>query len=189
MEFQHIQHKIYEIRGQKVMLDFDLAELYNTETRILNQSVKRNIERFPDDFMSQLKDYEWFAMSSQSVMTSKSKRPKTSLPFVFTEHGVTMLSSVLKSKTAIEINIQIVRAFVAVRNLLSVPSVDNILNIKTEIKELKNYLEEIFTDQNDINEDTQVQIEMIHQTLVELHQDKTNFNNKPRKRIGYTAEE
>ncbi len=86
MELQQIEHKIYEIRGQKVMLDFDLAELYNTETRILNQSVKRNIERFPDDFMFQLKDYEWFAMSSQFVMTSKSKRPKTSLPFVFTEH-------------------------------------------------------------------------------------------------------
>lgn len=189
MELQQIQHKIYEIRGQKVMLDFDLAELYNTETRILNQSVKRNIERFPDDFMFQLKDYEWFNMSSQSVMTSKSKRPKASLPFVFTEHGVTMLSSVLKSKTAIEINIQIVRAFVAVRNLLTVPSVDNILNIQSPLNELKNYLEEIFTDQNDINEDTRVQIEMIHQSLVELQQDRPNVNNKPRKRIGYTAEE
>ena len=187
MVLQQIQHKTYEIRGQKVMLDFDLAELYNTETRILNQSVKRNIERFPDDFMFQLKDYEWFNMSSQSVMTSK--RPKASLPFVFTEHGVTMLSSVLKSKTAIEINIQIVRAFVAVRNLLTVPSVDNILNIQSQINELKNYLEEIFTDQNDINEDTRVQIEMIHQSLVELQQDRQNVNNKPRKRIGYTAEE
>ncbi|HCE56250.1 MAG TPA: hypothetical protein DER09_00280 [Prolixibacteraceae bacterium] len=96
MELQIIQNKIYEIRGQRVMLDFDLARLYNVETRVLNQAVKRNIERFPEDFMFQLNEVEWNNMSSQFVMTSISKRPKSALPLAFTEHGVTMLSSGLE---------------------------------------------------------------------------------------------
>lgn len=88
-----IQSKIYEIRGQKVMLDFDLAEMYQVETRVLNQSVKRNIQRFPEDFMFQMTSEEWSDMSSQFVMTSRLKRPKTALLLAFTEHGVVMLSS------------------------------------------------------------------------------------------------
>ena len=87
-ELQLIQSKIYEIRGQKVMLDFDLAEMYEVETRVLNQAVKRNIERFPEDFMFQLAKDEWQNMSSQFVMTSRNKRPKTAIPLAFTEHGV-----------------------------------------------------------------------------------------------------
>ena len=87
-ELQLIQSKIYEIRGQKVMLDFDLAEMYEVETRALNQAVKRNIERFPEDFMYQLAKDEWQNMSSQFVMTSRNKRPKTAIPLAFTEHGV-----------------------------------------------------------------------------------------------------
>ncbi len=90
MELQIIQNKIYEIRGQRVMLDFDLAGLYKVETRVLNQSVKRNIERFPEDFMFQLTEFEWQMMSSQFVTTSKSKRPISAIPYAFTEHGVTM---------------------------------------------------------------------------------------------------
>ena len=86
-----IQSKIYEIRGQKVMLDFDLAEMYQVETRVLNQSVKRNIQRFPEDFMFQMTSEEWSDMSSQIVMTSRLKRPKTALPLAFTEHSVVML--------------------------------------------------------------------------------------------------
>ena len=82
-----IQSKIYEVRGQKVMLDFDLAEMYQVETRILNQSVKRNQSRFPEDFMFQLTNEEWEDMSSQFVMTSRAKRPKSALPLAFTEHG------------------------------------------------------------------------------------------------------
>lgn len=93
MELQIIQNKIYEIRGQRVMPDFDLARLYNVETRVLNQAVKRNIERFPEDFMFQLNEIEWNNTSSQFVMTSISKRPKSALPLAFTEHGVIMLSS------------------------------------------------------------------------------------------------
>jgi len=186
MELALIQSKIYTIRNQKVMLDFDLAKMYNVETRVLNQAVKRNIERFPEDFMFQLNEYEWHSMSSQFVMTSK--RPKSALPLVFTEHGVTMLSSILRSKTAIQVNIQIVRAFVAVRKLLYAPSIDRVTELKTEIKELKAYIEDVFTDYNDINEDTRMQIELINESLAELHTDrKTTL--KPRKKIGFITEE
>lgn len=100
MELKTIQSKIYEIRGQKVMIDYDLAELYETETRILNQAVKRNSDLFPQDFMFRLSKEEWDTMSSQSVMTYPVKRPKSAFPFVFTEHGVAMLANVLKSKKA-----------------------------------------------------------------------------------------
>ena len=93
-ELQNIQNLIYIIRGQRVMLDFDLAMLYEVETRSLNQTVKRNIRRFPDDFMFQLTEQEWSLISSQFVMTSRMKRPKKSLPYAFTEHGALMLSSV-----------------------------------------------------------------------------------------------
>jgi len=100
MQIEKIQNKIYEIRGIKVMLDFDLAELYEVETRSLNQAVKRNIEIFPSDFMFKLSLTEWESMSSQFVMTYPVKRPKTALPLAFTEHGVTMLANVLKSSKA-----------------------------------------------------------------------------------------
>jgi len=113
-EFSIIQN-IYEIRGVKVMLDFDLAEMYEVETRVLNQSVKRNIRRFPDDFMFQLTKDEWKNMSSQFVMTSRTKRPKSSVPYAFTEQGIAMLSGLLNSEIAIDTNILIMRAFVAIR--------------------------------------------------------------------------
>lgn len=113
-ELQVIQNKIYEIRGTKVMLDFDLAEIYQVETRVLNQAVKRNIARFPEDFMFQLTNTELDIMSSQNVMTLKAKRPKSALPFAFTEHGVIMLASVLRSEIAIQTSILITRAFVAI---------------------------------------------------------------------------
>jgi len=182
-----IQNKIYIIRGQRIMIDSDLAEIYGVETRVLNQSVKRNIERFPEDFMFQLTEIEWQYMSSQFVMTSKSKRPKSALPLVFTEHGVTMLSSVLRSNTAIQINIQIVRAFVAIRNLLPVKPADKVAELQTELNQLKAYIEDVFTDYNDINEDTRMQIELINQSLAELHTDKKRID-KPRNRIGFITE-
>ena len=188
MELSIIQTKIYTLRNQKVMLDFDLAKMYSVETRVLNQAVKRNIERFPEDFMFQLNEYEWNNMSSQFVMTSKSKRPKSALPLVFTEHGVTMLSSILRSKTAIQVNIQIVRAFVVMRKLLSVTSVDRVTELQSEIKEIKAYLEEVFTDYNGINEDTRMQIELINESLAQLHTDK-KIADKPRNRIGFISED
>ena len=113
MELQLIQNKIYEIRGQKVMLDYHLAELYEVETKVLKQAVRRNINRFPSDFMFELTRDEFDSLRSQFVT---SKRGGTRyMPFAFTEQGVAMLASVLKSEKAIEINIQIVRAFVFMR--------------------------------------------------------------------------
>jgi hypothetical protein len=113
-----IRQKIYEIRGFRVMFDFDLAELYEVETRVLNQAIKRNMDSFPRDFMFRLTAKEWQKMSSQIVMTYPSKRPKTARPYVFTEHGVTMLASILKSPKARKMNIVIVRAFIAFRKLV-----------------------------------------------------------------------
>ena len=106
-ELQNIQDLIYIIRGQRVMLDFDLAMLYEVETRSLNQTVKRNARRFPNDFMFQLTEQEWSLISSQFVMTSRMKRPKKSLPYAFTELGALMLSSVLRSPVADETSIKI----------------------------------------------------------------------------------
>lgn len=113
-----LQSKIREIRNQKVMLDFDLAALYEIETRILNQSVKRNSKRFPLDFMFQLTEKEWQSISSQIVTTSTSKRPKNAFPYAFTEQGVAMLSGVLNSDIAINVNIAIMRTFALVRRSL-----------------------------------------------------------------------
>ena len=114
-ELQLIQSRIYEIRGQKVMLDFDLAEMYEVETRALNQAVKRNIERFPEDFMFQLTKEETLNWKSQIVMSNSIKMGMRRSPYAFTELGVAMLSSVLNSKAAIQINMSIMRAFVAIR--------------------------------------------------------------------------
>lgn len=97
------------------MLDYDLAMLYEVETRVLNQAIKRNMDSFPEDFMFRLSKQEWEAMSSQFVMTSPNKRPKAALPYAFTEHGVTMLASVLRSPKARKMNIAIVRAFIALK--------------------------------------------------------------------------
>ena len=127
-----IQNKIHESRGLKVMLDFDLAELYQVETKALNQAVKRNSDRFPEDFMIKLTAKEWETMRSQIVTasgnsqdmnwsqfvtSSKKHRGKTYLPNAFTEHGVTMLASVLRSERAVKMNISIVRAFIALRQI------------------------------------------------------------------------
>ena len=118
-QLDNIQNLIYVIRGQRVMLDFDLARLYEVETRSLNQTVKRNARRFPQDFMFQLTEQEWILISSQFVTTSRMKRPKKSLPYAFTELGALMLSSVLRSPVADETSIKITRAFVAMRQILS----------------------------------------------------------------------
>ena len=184
MELQVIQSKIYESRGQKVMLDFDLAEIYQVETRVLNQSVKRNIQRFPEDFMFQLTSQEWTDMSSQFVMTSRLKRPKTARPLAFTEHGVVMLSSVLKSEIAVQTSVLIVRAFVAIRQLMSNSPVDRVGQVENQMKELKEYIEDVFADYNDINDDTWKQLELINQTLAELQVQK-NQAEKPRNTIGF----
>jgi hypothetical protein len=114
MELEVIQNKIVEIRGCKVMLDFDLALMYNVETRVLKQSIRRNLSRFPEDFMFSLSEHEINQLVSQNVIPSKSYLGGAA-PFAFTEQGIAMLSSVLNSEKAIEINISIIRAFVTFR--------------------------------------------------------------------------
>lgn len=117
MQLLPIHQKIIEVRGKKVMLDFDLAEMYEMETKRLKEAVKRNNERFPEDFMFQLSKKEWNTiLRSQfaSLKTGSGRQPKY-LPFAFTEHGVAMLASVLNSSKAIQVNISIIRAFIALR--------------------------------------------------------------------------
>lgn len=141
-----IQNRIYELRGERVMLDFDLATLYEIETRILNQAVKRNIKRFPKDFMFQLTQKEWKNISSQFVTTSQNmssqivmtlplKRPNIAKPYAFTEQGVAMLSGILNSDKAINMNIAIMRAFVEIRRL-TLQQID----FTEQLKEIKNHL-------------------------------------------------
>ena len=160
---QIIQSKIYEIRGQKVMLDFDLAEMYGTETKRLKEAVKRNIRRFPSDFMFELTKDEYIFLRSQ-IASSKSRGGTRYMPYAFTEHGVAQLSSILNSEIAIETNIQIIRAFIAIRQLMLNPPVDKITGLQKELKDLKEYIEDVFTDQNDINEDTRIQLELRKKT-------------------------
>ena len=126
-----IHNKIHVIRDQKVMLDFDLAALYEIETRVLKQAVKRNLNRFPEDFMFELTADEIEKMVSQFVIPSKSKLGG-SKPFAFKEQGVAMLSSVLNSKKAIEVNIAIMRTFVVLRN--SILSLEEISKRITEVE-------------------------------------------------------
>ena len=164
------------------MIDRDLSELYGVETRVLNQAVKRNIERFPSDFMFQLSSEEFEDWKSQIVMSNSIKMGLRRAPYAFTELGVAMLSSVLSSKTAIQINIAIMRAFVTVRKAVSqISDTDNRLNrLEQNFSELKCDLEEIFTDYNDINEDTRLQLEMINETLAELQTRKKLNADRPR---------
>ncbi len=166
MHLVSIQNKIYEVRGVSEMLDFDLAELYEVETRVLNQAIKRNIDSFPEDFMFRLTKVEWDEMmSSQIVMTSK--RPKSALPYAFTEHGVTMLASILKSPKARKINIAIVRAFVALRKTLL-----NIKNLKAHIQELETKYDKQFADVFDA-------IKFL------ITENQNHNNNSERTKIGY----
>jgi hypothetical protein len=140
MESTVVQQKIYEIRGQKVMLDFDLATLYDVPTKALNQALKRNIGRFPPDFMFQLTHDEWADLTatirSQYVTASQKKRNLGAMPYAFTEHGVTMLASVLKSDKAVQMNIAIVRAFIALRQFAL-----NYKELADEIQEIRQSVE------------------------------------------------
>lgn len=179
-----IQSKIYEIRGQKVMIDKDLADLYQVEVKRLNEAVKRNIKRFPSDFMFQITKEEWQDLKSQYATSSWGGSRK--LPFAFTEQGLAMLSGILNSDIAIQVNINIMRAFVAVRQLIySVSPTDRIGKLEQEMQDIKTYIEEVFTDYNDINEDTRTQLELINQTLAEL-QTQRKLSDKPRNPIGFT---
>ena len=192
MELTHIQSRIFEIRGQKVMLDFDLAELYQVETKNLNLSVKRNIKRFPSDFMFQLSKDEWNSLRLQ-IETSK-RGGRRYLPYAFTEQGVAMLSGLLNSDTAIEVNISIMRAFVAIRSfLLTQSSVSSeIKELWLHIKALEERSEENLKVLNDMNEDTQTSFDEIYIALSELAKKQREIdevNKTPRKPIGFRRTE
>lgn len=118
MQLQKIQTRIYEVRGQKIMLDFDLAEMYEVENRALKQAVKRNIDRFPKDFMFSLTKPEWRELITNCDNLPETVKYSPATPFAFTEQGVAMLSSVLKSKKALQVNIAIMRVFVMVRQFV-----------------------------------------------------------------------
>jgi len=164
-----VVNKIYEIRGLKVMLDSDLAELYGVETKRINEQIRRNLERFPEDFMFQLTEIEWESLRSQIATSKIGRGGRTYLPNVFTEHGILMLSSVLNSQQAIQVNIQIVRVFTRLRTLLSEHG-----ELKTEIANIKKKLN---------NQDKN--IELVFSYIDELTEKKA----KPRKRIGFKPDD
>ncbi len=195
IQSENIKDVIYEIRGQKVMLDYDLASIYGVKTGSLNQAVKRNIDRFPLDFMFRLTAEEWenllnSGMISQSVTSSLSKRKKTSPPFAFTEHGTVMLASVLHSPSAVQMSVMVTRAFIAMRQAIATMlSVDlKVEQISHKVDRLHAYVEEILHDQNDINDlqeqtnqELAIQIEAINDALDQLRDAKS----QPRTLIGF----
>jgi len=181
------------------MLDYDLAAIYGVETRSLNQAVKRNIERFPPDFMFKLTEEEWLvlvqkiSMSSQIVMTYPEKRPKKAIPYAFTEHGAVMLASVLRSPSAVKMSVMVTRAFIAIRQALSsMLSYDlQIEQLSHKIDQLNAHVEEILHNQNDINQlqsqynsEVAIQIEVINDALDQLREKKA----KPDNPIGFKVQ-
>ena len=183
-DIQIIQSKIYEIRGVKVMLDRDLAELYQVTTGNLNKAVKRNIRRFPPDFMFQLTKEEWDSLRFQIGILEVGRGKYTKfLPHAFTEQGLAMLSGVLNSDIAIDVNISIMRAFISLRQVAAIVRQSDLIEMR---KEIIAYIDDILADQNDINESTRAQLDAISTALAELQADKTA--TKPRKRIGFVQD-
>ena len=165
IQTERIKNAILLIRGQKVMIDADLAELYGVETKVLKQAVRRNIDRFPADFMFELTKEENQSLRSQNVTLKRGQHSKY-LPFAFTEQGVAMLSSVLKSDRAIQVNIQIMRTFTKLREAL----LDN-EDLRRELEGIKQITEDRFR--------------VVFETLDQL----LSIENKTKKKIGYTVKE
>jgi len=195
------------VRGVKVMLDFDLAEIYGTSTKALKQSIRRNIERFPEDFMFELTNDEYNELKMRlrsQIVTSNEYTRRGGIryaPFAFTALGVVMLPNVLQSKKAIDTSVLIVRAFNAMANvILNPPPVNDVKELQNEVMELKQQIKESFADYNDINEDVQMRLDNIdqrlsvaniqfgeiYQALIDLADPKKEFE-KPRKQIGYLS--
>ena len=202
-EVTNIQSKIFEIRGQRVMLDRDLAELYHVTTGNLNKAVKRNIRRFPPDFMFQLTKGEFELLKeslifqngisnedakSASGILRTGRGGVRQLPYAFTEQGVAMLSGVLTSDIAIDVNVNIMRAFVEIRRRAALISStqSDVAQLRKDFEELKQDIEDMLRDQNDINESTRAQLDAISTALVELQSNGTS--DKPRRRIGFVQD-
>lgn len=182
---EEIQSRIYIVRGVPVMFDFDLARYYGIETRVLKQAVRRNMESFPEDFMFiPAQDELKLLISSMGsqIVTPKTKTPFGGYaPFAFTEQGVAMLSAVLKSKTAVETRIHIMRAFVAMKN--SIIALTNTTlrqdKLELELQNLRQYIEEILRDQNDSNEEVNAQLDAINQSIAELSTQIIDLQGNP----------
>ena len=186
-QLDNIQNCIFEFRGQRVMIDRDLADLYGVPTKVLNQAVKRNMRRFPEDFMFQLNDEEKQELVTfcdrLGVLKHSGVNPKA-----FTQEGVAMLSGILNSEVAIETNIAIMRAFVSARKLIASMSVSHqIKKLSTDIEFIKSEMEDTLEIQNDINESTRAQLDAISTALAELQAKPADV--KPRRRIGFIQEE
>ena len=180
-ELQYIQSKIYEVRGVKVMLDKDLAELYQVTTGNLNKAVKRNIKRFPPDFMFQLTREEWASLRFQIGILDVGRGQYTKfLPHAFTEQGLAMLSGVLNSDIAINVNISIMRAFVSLRQVAAIVKQSDLSEMR---KDILAYIDDILADQNDINESTRAQLDAISTALAELQ--ARPAVSKPRRPVGF----
>ena len=194
-DIEVIKHRIYEVRGMRVMLDRDLAELYGVETKVLNQAVKRNIERFLEDFMFQLDRKDVFFLKSQQITVNEYNADLRSqivtsswggtrkLPNAFTELGIAMLSSVLRSETAIQVNINIMRAFVMIRQTVAAWQSTNLKveQLEHKVDNLSARVDEILHEQNDNNMEMAVQISALNDALDQLREKPST----PRKRIGF----
>lgn len=182
-ELYNIQSKIYVIRGQRVMLDFDLAYIYQVETKYLKRQVRRNMERFEgDDFMFEVTQEE--ILRCQNVTSSWGGSRYDA--FAFTEIGVAMLSGVLKSQVAVEANRRIMRAFVAYRHLAELPLAATYLDLRKQVEDIRNEMNEILADQNDINESTRAQLDAISTALAELQASRSQIATLNKRRpIGF----
>ena len=187
-QLDNIQNLIYVIRGQRVMLDFDLARLYEVETAQLKRQVRRNMERFEgEDFMFEVTRDELLRCQIGTLNKGRGQHFKY-LPFAFTEIGVAMLSGVLNSKVAIQANRKIMKAFVAYRHLAELPLAATYLDLRKQIEGLRQEVNDILADQNDINESTRAQLDAISTALAEL-QAKNPEEEKPRRPIGFIQPE
>ena len=174
MESTFIHQRIHEIRGQRVMLDFDLAALYQVETKRLNEQVKRNSERFPEEFMFRLTKKEWDTMRSQIVTASQKKRNILTTPYAFTEHGVTMLASILRSEIAIKMNIAVVKAFIAYRKYVFINQ-----DMGDKLEQLRQELYGRLGEQD-------VQISQLYDAIENMLDEKVNQQSwNDRNRIGF----
>lgn len=184
-----IQNRIYEIRGNRVMFDYDLAEMYGIETRRLKEQVRRNLDRFPTDFMFELLSEEWKELVANCDKLPATVKHNPKMPFVFTQEGVAMLSGVLRSPTAIQVNINIMRAFAYMRQyVLQVPTYQDLETLKNKILALEERSEDNLKAVNELSEDTQNSLDDTYLALSELaikKQIDCNSDQTPKKRIGF----
>lgn len=186
MELQIIQNKIYEIRGQQVMLDFDLAMLYQVETKRLKEQVKRNSGRFPEDFMFILTEKEWNELVANCDQLPKTIKHTYIMPSAFTQEGIAMLSSVLRSPIAVQVNINIMRAFVKIRQYIleSNQTAKELVELKLQLRYLREDMESLSKD----HESYEQHFDDIYLALAELANRNKERENKPRSKIGYVKD-